>query len=62
MMAELIMPFGIGFILGIILFVVLERAGCIDKWLGLECSRPGEKGSLCNLFLHRHKVSRNPVR
>lgn len=35
-MAELIMPFGIGFFLGIVLFIVLERAGYIDKWLGLE--------------------------
>lgn len=36
MMSELIMPFGIGFILGIVLFLVLERAGYIDKLLGLE--------------------------
>ena len=35
-MTELIMPFGIGFIIGIVLFVVLERLGYIDKWLGLE--------------------------
>lgn len=35
-MNELIMPFGIGFVLGIILFLVLERAGYIDKWLGLS--------------------------
>jgi hypothetical protein len=33
---QLILPFGIGFALGIILFVVLERLGLIDKWLGLE--------------------------
>ena len=35
-MAELILPFGIGFAIGIVLFVALERAGYIDKWLGLE--------------------------
>lgn len=35
-MAGLIMPFGIGFGIGIILFIALERAGYIDKWLGLE--------------------------
>ncbi len=33
---QLILPFGIGFALGIVLFVVLERIGLIDKWLGLE--------------------------
>jgi hypothetical protein len=33
---QLILPFGIGFALGIILFIVLERIGMIDKWLGLE--------------------------
>lgn len=35
-MTELIMPFGIGFGLGIILFLGLERMGFIDRWLGLE--------------------------
>lgn len=33
---QLILPFGIGFALGIVLFIVLERIGLIDKWLGLE--------------------------
>lgn len=35
-MAELIMPFIIGYGIGIVLFIVLERAGYISKWLGLE--------------------------
>lgn len=60
-MAELIMPFGIGFFLGIILFLVLERMGCIDKWLGLETVTRQGKGSLCTPFLRRHKASRNPA-
>ncbi len=42
-MSELIMPFGIGFLIGIILFVVFERTGLLDKWLGLE---PAPKASL----------------
>ncbi len=33
---QLILPFGIGFVLGIVLFIVLERIGLIDKWLGLQ--------------------------
>ncbi len=35
-MHQLILPFGIGFAIGIVLFIVLERMGLIDKWLGLE--------------------------
>ncbi len=53
--AELIMPFGIGFVIGIVLFVVLERAGCIDKWLVLESFRPAEKDVPCNFLPHRNK-------
>ena len=60
-MAELIMPFGIGFFLGIVLFLVLERKGCIDKWLGLETVTRQGKDNLCIPFLRRHKASRNPA-
>lgn len=42
-MSELIMPFGIGFLIGIVLFIVVERVGLLDKWLGLE---PAPKAAL----------------
>jgi hypothetical protein len=35
-MSNLVLPFGIGIVLGIILFFILERAGLLHKWMGLK--------------------------
>ncbi len=35
-MSNLALPFGIGIILGIILFFILERTGLLDKLRGLK--------------------------
>jgi hypothetical protein len=37
-MSNLALPFGIGIVLGIILFFILERVGLLDKWMGTEVS------------------------